>query len=114
MELNMFDGLWTVEFESTVNRYGQGVVVINNERILGGDDGYYYCGRCKITSKKIKADLAITRYNANISSVFGDLDHFSLTIQGELEDEYLFKARGTIANYPDIEIYIEGKKKEDL
>ena len=31
------DGLWTVEFSSTLNLFGTGVVVLNNKRLLGGD-----------------------------------------------------------------------------
>ncbi len=31
----MFNGLWTVEFISTINRYGRGVLVINENRLLG-------------------------------------------------------------------------------
>jgi len=40
----MFNGLWTVEFSSTINRYGRGVLIINDGRLLGGDDSYYYSG----------------------------------------------------------------------
>jgi hypothetical protein len=109
----MFDGLWTVEFQTRINRYGRGILVINNGRILGGDDGYYYSGTCDITNNEFNADLTIVKYDANSISVFGDLDHFQLKINGQL-DEYKFTATGTITNLPHMEIHLAGTKKEDL
>lgn len=40
----MFNGLWTVDFISTINRYGKGVLVLSDGRLLGGDHGFYYSG----------------------------------------------------------------------
>ncbi|MBW1649329.1 MAG: hypothetical protein JRJ44_01375 [Deltaproteobacteria bacterium] len=49
----MYDGLWTVEFVATIHRYGNGVLVFNQNRLLGGDAGYYYSGKYNIDDKKI-------------------------------------------------------------
>ncbi|MFQ5962856.1 MAG: hypothetical protein ACE5KZ_01060 [Candidatus Scalinduaceae bacterium] len=32
----MYDGLWTVEFQSAIG-FGKGVLVLNKGRLLGGD-----------------------------------------------------------------------------
>nr|VFK20493.1 MAG: T3SS negative regulator,GrlR [Candidatus Kentron sp. LFY] len=110
---DMLNGLWTVEFETTMNRYGRGVLVINNGRALGGDTGYYYSGTCNAIDHKIDADLIIIRYHVNSTSVFGNLDYFQLRINGKL-DKYDFRATGSIPEIPEMGILIKGKKKEDL
>lgn len=109
----MINGLWTVEFISTIKRYGRGVIIINDERILGGDDGYYYSGRGKVTGNKIEATINVIKYDQNSVSVFGDIDHFQLKIEGKI-DEYRLKAIGTIINNPHADIEVVGTKREDL
>lgn len=107
----MFNGLWTVEFRSA-ELYGRGILVINNERILGGDMGYYYAGNCKINNNRIDATITVIKYDPNSVSIFGDIDHFELIIQGEI-NENNFTATGTIKNDTN-KITVSGTKKEDL
>jgi len=109
----MINGLWTVEFISTIKRYGKGVIIINDERILGGDDGYYYSGKGNVTGNKIEAIINCIKYDQNSISIFGNIDHFQLKIQGEI-DEYQLKAKGTIINNPQAVIEVVGTKREDL
>lgn len=109
----MFNGLWTVEFISTIKRYGKGVLIVNDNRLLGGDDGYYYSGTCNITGNNIQATINVVKYDQNSISVFGNIDHFQLTLNGEI-NEYQFKAIGTIANDPQTQIRVVGTKREDL
>ncbi len=110
----MYDGLWTVEFNSMMNRYGRGILVINQNRLLGGDAGYYYVGTCNVNGSNIEGKVNIIRYDRNSVSVFGDIDHFELTFSGQIKDENLFDAIGIIANNPQTQIRIVGTKKEDL
>ena len=53
----MIDGLWTVEFISTLNRSGKGVLVLNNGKIFGGDEGYYYSGTYQTNGNKIEGKI---------------------------------------------------------
>jgi len=113
----MYNGLWSVEFETTgeygTGRYGTGVVVINENSILGGDAAYYYKGTWEITSGKIKGELLVIRYDSNGISVFGDISQFNLMIDGDI-NEYQFVAVGSIADNPQDQIRFTGTKREDL
>jgi hypothetical protein len=107
------NGLWTVEFISTFNRAGQGVLVMNGGRLLGGDAGYYYSGTYKVRGTRIEGNVNIIRYDPTHFSVFGDIDHFTLSFTGDIDD-YHFTAAATIPTKPEFQIKFTGNKKEDI
>ena len=108
----MIDGLWTVEFISTSNRYGKGILIINQNRLLGGDEGYYYTGNCSITNGDITGTITVMRYDNNSVSVFGDIDNFELSFNGQINDNE-FKIIATLNSDSQENIQINGIKKED-
>src|SRR3990167_1716904 len=109
----MFNGLWTIEFISTMNRFGAGVLVLNNGRLLGGDNGYYYLGNYDVNDDNIRGTVAIIRFNKNVVSVFGDIDQFSLTFAGQIKPDSV-EAVASFDNTPDLQIRIICKKKVNL
>ncbi len=109
----MIDGLWTVEFISTINRSGKGVLVLNNGRLLGGDEGYYYSGTYQVTGAKIQGKVNVIRFDPNNLSVFGDIDHFTLSFSGDISDYHL-TAAATITDNPKFQIRVVAHKKEDM
>jgi len=113
-----FNGLWTVEFISTFNRAGQGVLVLNNGRLLGGDAGYYYSGTYKISGTmlsgtKIEGTVDVIRFDPMHLSVFGDIERFTLSFTGDIDD-YHFTAAATIPNKTQFQIKFSGNKKENI
>jgi len=109
----MIDGLWTVEFISTTNRSGKGVLVLNNGRLLGGDEGYYYSGTYKIEGSKIQGTVNVIRFDPTTISVFGNIDQFALSFSGETNDYHL-TAAAVVDNNPQYKIRIIANKKEDM
>ncbi len=109
----MFNGLWTVEFTTTINRYGRGVLVINEGRLLGGDNGYYYTGTYNIDGNSFDGEISVIRYDENFISVFGDIGHFQLGFKGIISENE-FNAVGNIISSPQVQIEIVGIKREDL
>jgi len=85
----MVNGLWIVEFISTLNRFGFGVIVLNNGRLLGGDAGYYYSGEYDINDNMIQGKINVIRFDENSISVFGDIDQFSLKFSGQISNNYV-------------------------
>lgn len=107
------DGLWVVEFSSTLGMFGRGVMVLNGERVLGGDVGYYYSGQCTFEEDRIKAQVDVIRFDPNSVSIFGDLDSFTLILDGTISGND-FQARATSESSPNIEMEVKGSKREDL
>jgi len=112
-EIKKFNGLWTVDFISTLNRSGKGVIVLSNKRLFGGDSGYYYTGSYNIKNGIITADLVVIRHDPNWLSVFGAIDSFKLSFSGQADNLH-FKALGSIVGAPELKISIVGNKKEDF
>ena len=110
----MFDGLWIIEFRSSLGLFGRGVIVLNKGRILGGDLGYYYSGRYIITGEKISGEADVIRFDQNSVSVFGgDIGNYSLSFKGKI-DENTFEMDATSESFPDLVMKIKAIKKENL
>lgn len=110
----MVEGLWTVEFISTMNLFGNGVLVLSNNRLLGGDAGYYYSGQYNINNGNISGEVKVTRYDEKSISVFGDTPQFSLVFRGKLVDDYNFDAIAEFKGNSNLKIKLKCKKKEDI
>lgn len=90
----MIEGLWAVRFlgvgDPTMELNG-GVVVIETDRLLGGDSGYYYVGELTPNGAHgWDVKLSVQRHDSSIVSIFGDVDTIHLSgalLRGAL-DEY--------------------------
>jgi len=109
----MVDGLWTVEFSSTLDLFGSGVLVLCNKRILGGDAGYYYSGEYDVKNNTIHGKVDVIRFDEKSISVVGDLDQFCLTFTGELSDDE-FSGVAQVSNKPGLTINMWCRRKESL
>ncbi len=107
------DGLWTIDFISTLHLVGSGVAVLNDKRLLGGDEGYYYSGHYDTENGQFSGTIAVTRYNPKSLSVFGNIEQFTLKLEGKVQD-YQIEGTAWMENNPDRKIRILGKKKQEL
>ncbi len=107
------DGLWTVEFSSTLNLFGTGIVVLNNKRLLGGDFGYYYSGTYSTSGETLEAKIDVTRFDKNAISVFGNIDQFSLIFTAKISNGE-FNGIAYVDGKPGLKIRVTGKKKENI
>ncbi len=111
--MKMNDGLWVVEFGSSIGLFGRGVMVLNGQRILGGDVGYYYSGNCKVDEDRIKGEINVIRFDPNSISVFGDIENFTLSFDGTINGSDLI-ASATSDDFPNLEMGIKASKREDI
>ncbi|MFZ0564190.1 MAG: GrlR family regulatory protein, partial [Terriglobales bacterium] len=62
MEIRNIDGLWTVEFASSIGSFGGGVTVFKDGKISGGDNTYFYLGEYQITGASFRATLRVAPF----------------------------------------------------
>ena len=109
----MNDGLWIIEFWSPLGLFGKGIMVVDGERVLGGDFGYYYSGQCKFDNGSIKGEINVIRFDPSAISVFGDVESFTLSLLGKMQGTH-FTGQATSDDFPDLKMEIKGSKREDL
>jgi len=110
----MVEGLWTIEFISSLKFYGTGILVLHNSRLLGGDDAYYYDGSYSVHNSNINGRVDVTRYKRGGISVFGDFDHFSMTFEGRVMEGNHIDGVANVTGREGVGIKIICKKKVDL
>ncbi|HLI12817.1 MAG TPA: GrlR family regulatory protein [Alphaproteobacteria bacterium] len=110
------EALYVVEFGDVlggVYRNG-GVVVLETNRIFGGDSGYYYLGSFTPNGSSISAELRVVRHNLNIPSVWGDnAQEFSIRLEG-VRHGGVIEGRMVRADRPGIQLPVRLTRKADL
>ncbi len=113
----MLEALWSVEFVSSVQGFGAGVVVLETQRILGGDAQYYYVGNYELANGKVKANIKVTHYSGSAISVFGpmigSMKEFNLILEGEPHQE-TFELHGYVKEIPSLEIGTRLTRRAEL
>jgi hypothetical protein len=99
-------GLWTVEFGSTLGQFGSGVVVLQDGRVMGGENGYFYTGTYTETELSFHATIDVTPFVDGIQSVFSTLGkNLKLTLVGALSaDRVSATAQGQLSAAPQMRI----------
>ena len=106
----MEDGIYHVKFASAMGAAGEGLVVIKDGAVNGGDAGYLYQGALNATpTGQLHGELLITRWNAGHVSVFGPLGNFSLGLDGHAANDS-FTVAGGVPGQPNMKITITGRR----
>lgn len=108
----MIEGLWTIEFSSPIG-FGTGVVVFTDKRLLGGDEGYYYFGEYTVDDHHIGGKAEVVRFDKNSLSVFGDMDNFTLNLDGKVSENSIVGV-ASLADRPELKAQIRCTKKAEL
>jgi hypothetical protein len=109
----MIDGLWTVEFRSSVGGLGSGTLIFENGKVMGGDAGYYYVGSYEGVGNTLKGRVTVKKYNPGHISIFGSLNIFTIEISGPLNDAQM-TLHGKMAENPTMTISIVCTKRENI
>lgn len=105
----MKDGIYHVEFVSTMGAVGDGLVVIQDGSINGGDGGYLYQGKLEIPAPGLlRGQLQVRRWNTGRASVFGPLSDFALDLSGQAANDS-FTVSGGVPGHPNMAIKISGR-----
>jgi T3SS negative regulator,GrlR len=88
--MQQVEALYVAEFGDVagVGSWNGGVVVLETNRIFGGDSGYYYIGTFSIFGDCIEASARITKHNPSWANAFGDdATEFEIRVFGRIEGE---------------------------
>ena len=117
----MVEGLWSVEFTradggAEDDDQGSGVVVLETQRVLGGDYGYTYIGNYEVAGGMMTVDVQITPFINEAASVFAGVepgDPYDLQLSGHATDNEIQLA-GHLKNDPSQQISINLIKRAEL
>jgi hypothetical protein len=109
----MIEGLWTVEFRTSIGGMGFGTIIFEKGRVAGGDSGYYYIGSYTLDQDKLTGEVTIQRYNPTGVSVFGPLERGDVKVSGTIQGSSM-TVSGQLIQNPAIEITIKGAKRESF
>jgi hypothetical protein len=80
----MKQGIYHVTFHSSSNQVGEGLAVFKDGTVNGGDPGYLYLGEYKVLGDQVNGSLRVKRWNPGVTSVFGNISEFQLTVAGKV------------------------------
>ena len=109
----MLSGMFFVKFIANNNMFGEGLVVIRDGCVNGGDASYLYQGRFEYYGDDVKAIIDVKHYKGPLNSVMGPFKEFSLSLSGKKSGNN-FELIGGIPNIPHLSIKIVGAKVADL
>ena len=99
--MSVRDGLYKVSFETPLGT-GDGVVVLEGGKLLGGDSMMYYVGTYSQDGNKFSAEIATNRHSHSqgMQPVFGQ-DRVNITLQGVTQGDSA-QMTGTAAETPGV------------
>jgi len=109
----MDSGIYYVIFKSHTGSFGDGLVVVDDGKVHGGDQRYLYRGFYKADGQAIEADIQVSYYRGEPKSVFGHLPKFSLNLSGSATND-AFTVSGRVFGQSHLVITIEGQKQANL
>ena len=107
------DGIWTGEIYGPFGWENRGVFVMENGRILGGDNRQYTAGTYELSGHEFAAELSIHYYGPP-RAVFGESrEQFDSRIVGTLKDGVI---EGTVGrpDRPQFDLQIRLSKRMEL
>ena len=107
------DGIWTGEVYGPFGWENHGVFLVENGRIVGGDNRQYSIGTFRLSGSEVRADLKVHYYGPP-RTVFGEAkEEFTTEIEGTCADGEI---NGTIRrpDRPQFDLQIRLTKRMEL
>ncbi|WP_044873067.1 GrlR family regulatory protein [Pseudomonas sp. LFM046] len=109
----MSQGIFHVRFQSNLADFGEGLVVVKDGSVNGGDGHFLYRGTLSAESGPVSGQLSVDKWRTGNHSVV-NLDHFKLNVQGAIDYvQGTLSLQGQVENAPHLSISISGQKVAD-
>ena len=79
------EALWVLGFGNDID-YGSGVVVLETNRIFGGDSSFYWTGTYEVSNGRIKGTINVDRHSSGQPSIVGP-DAYTMNIEGPVSEK---------------------------
>ena len=109
----MLSGIFGVEFRASNRDFGSGIAVIDDGRVNGGDETYFYQGQFDYYGGEVRATIEVTHYRGAPNSVMGPVSQFTLSLSGSADDNN-FDVQGGSHSIPNVNIRMRGRKVAPL
>ena len=97
----MKDGIYFVKFSRDLQAFGEGIAVIQNNTVNGGD---YVCTyRGKASGNKL--DLQVTQHNPSVETIFGNIQNFVMQLK-IVPSEEGYQLAGTVKNNSNLQVAV--------
>ena len=107
------EAMWTARFQSNKGAFGAGIVVLETERVFGGDSQYYYVGDYGVDGNQIFIRLTVTHYANDVDSIFGPLREFTVALKGEMNEKEM-DLKGQANQDDDLQIHLIMRRVAEL
>jgi hypothetical protein len=108
-------GIYHIHFSGGYSQnFGDGIGVLTDGAINGGDPGYVWRGSFRIADGRISAKIHVKRWKHDISNPLANLAEYDLILEGQVADDLsTFSAEGHIEQYPSTRITLKGTRIDD-
>ncbi|WP_312299223.1 GrlR family regulatory protein [Stutzerimonas nitrititolerans] len=109
----MNSGIFEVSFRSSIQDFGEGLVVIKDGTVNGGDAHYLYTGQFAESSGTTNAKIKVQMWKAGSTSIV-NIDNYELDLTGTIDFEHgALRLRGQVVGQPSLVVSVEGRKIAD-
>ena len=110
----MLEGLWSIELGiRETDMQGAGVVVFENQRVLGGSSDYFYTGRYEVKEGFVQGEVEVKFYGRNVSSIFKFLKKFRVRFSGKVR-RGVMRLENYVVEDPKKEIFVRLSKRAEI
>lgn len=106
----MSQGIFHVNFKSSTQDFGDGLVVIKDGKANGGDGNYLYQGSVPDASGEFSSQFSVSKWRSGNSNVVG-IDNYTLNAKGFVDYEKgTIALKGAVVGAEHLTITLDGKK----
>lgn len=107
----MVSGIYEVHFRSSIQDFGDGLVVVKRGAVNGGDANFLYTGNFEAQDDKVTAVISVDKWKPGNTSIV-DIDHFKVDFKGTITHEVI-QLDGAVQGQANLRITVTGRRVGD-
>ena len=106
----MSSGIFHVEFRASTGDSGDGLVVVKDGTVNGGDSHYLYQEKVQSQSGEFESRFTVRKYREGNVNIVG-IDNYTLLAKGRVDYEGgTIELRGAVEEHPQLTLQLHGRK----